>query len=263
MMESCMYKFYFSFPKVSTPLIWTTDSDFLKVCEPTTHSCSQTVNTSGIKEVIRSFISLCCSSNSIYSYAKKKQGSPVMKCTVLTTLIFAALASSSLGAFCKYYQSSNSVRCGQITCLTANPDDRYEKTPVGFYYVGRSRIHKGVGWFNLYPQRSSGGYWDYHTKVPEFNCRGGFGLHYGWISEGCITVTDLSCFNQLRDEITNNFPEKSLNAHKCRGCWGRRCLWTSTVQRTRTSDLQVYAWTCSSRKSIPVFLRNSCSPNYM
>ena len=164
-----------------------------------------------------------------------------MKCAVLTVLVFATLASSSPGAICNYYQSSNTVRCGQVTCSTANPAGTHEKAPVGFYYIGKSRIHLGVGWFNLYPQRASGGYWDYHTKVPEFNCRGGFGLHAGTISEGCITVPDTSCFNQLRDEITNNFPVIPFDVYECSGCgwWG--CFWTSTVRRPCTSDLQVHS----------------------
>ena len=44
-------------------------------------------------------------------------------------------------------------------------------------------------WFKLYRQRVSGGYWDYHTKVPELGCHGGFAIHPGSYSEGCITVT--------------------------------------------------------------------------
>ena len=176
-----------------------------------------------------------------------------MKCTLLITIVIsAALANSSLGAFCNYYQSSNRVTCGQVTCSTAIPNAGHEKTPVGTYYVGESRIHKGVGWFNLYPKRAAGGYWDYYTKVPEFNCRGYFGLHAGTVSEGCITVTDTNCFNQLRDEITNNFPVIPFNVYKCRLCgWPGGCFSTPIVKRPCTSDLQVHSWSCASCENIP------------
>ena len=43
-------------------------------------------------------------------------------------------------------------------------------------------------WFKLYRQRVSEGYWDYHTKVPELGHHGGFAIHPGSYSEGCITV---------------------------------------------------------------------------
>jgi hypothetical protein len=57
----------------------------------------------------------------------------------------------------------------------------------------------------LYKQRSGGGYWDYHTQIPEESCRGGFGLHPGTISLGSITVLERSCFNQIGDVI-NAYP---------------------------------------------------------
>ena len=100
-------------------------------------------------------------------------------------------------------------------------------------------------WFNLYCQRSSGGgFWDYYTQVPELGCRGGFGLHSGDYSEGCITVTSSSCFNRLRNEIISNFPVIYFNVYECRNChqgwWGSgyQCSWTQTVSRPCTADLQ-------------------------
>ena len=71
-------------------------------------------------------------------------------------------------------------------------------------------------WFNLYHSRSrsAGDYWDYYTELSEIGCRGGFGLHPGIVSHGCITVTDRSCFNKIKD-VVQRFPSRSFDVTKC------------------------------------------------
>ena len=94
-----------------------------------------------------------------------------------------------------------------VTCNTA--DAGSSELPAGYYYIGDHYLHgpHRTPWFNLYRQRSSGGgFWDYYTQVPELGCRGGFGLHSGGYSEGCITVTNSNCFTRLTNEIISNFP---------------------------------------------------------
>lgn len=164
-----------------------------------------------------------------------------MKLAVLVLL--AVLSESSFAAFCTYYRSSNSVTCGSVTCNTASPSDPSEELPSGYYYVGNFYYHSGTPWFNLYPQRRGGGFWDYYTRVPELDCRGGFGLHAGSYSEGCITVTSSSCFNNLKDEI-NSFRVIYFNVYECPSrwdCWRKNCGSTSNLnilRRPCTTDLQ-------------------------
>ena len=148
--------------------------------------------------------------------------------------------SSSQAAFCTYYRNSDSVTCGSVTCSTASPINEADKLPSGYYYIGNYYNHPQhrVPWFNLYRQRASGGFWDYSTLIPELGCRGGFGLHSGTVSEGCVTVTDSSCFTRLRNEIYRRYHETKFNAWKCRSCTRRGCFWTQTVGRARTGDLQ-------------------------
>ena len=164
-----------------------------------------------------------------------------MKLFMLTILVFASFARSSFGAFCTYKRSSDRVTCGQVTCQTAIPASSADKTPAGYYYIGKYYTHPkhDVGWFNLYPKRRAGGFWDYYTKVPDLDCRGYFGLHAGTISEGCITVTDTSCFNRLRKQITDRFQVKHFCVHRCRWFSCRPC-WRVTVNRPRTTDLRVF-----------------------
>ena len=158
-----------------------------------------------------------------------------------TILLFAAITQPTSAAFCTYYRNSDSVTCGSVTCTTASTNSA-DKLPTGYYYIGEARIHEvhNVRWFNLYPKRQNAkGFWDYHTQVPELGCRGGFGLHEGSISLGCVTVTDMSCFGNLRNEITNNFPVIQFEVYECSGCGLSKC-WggTSTVNRPCTADLQ-------------------------
>ena len=153
-------------------------------------------------------------------------------------LIIAGVFPLSQAAFCTYYRSSNRVRCGSVTCSTAEAGD--SELPPGNYLVGNYYSHRGTPWFNLYRQRrSGGGYWDYHTKVPELGCRGGFGLHSGSHSEGCVTVTNSLCFSQLKSQIESNYRSVNFNAYECRFClWGECRSGISTIRRVRTADLQ-------------------------
>ena len=154
---------------------------------------------------------------------------------LLVTVAFISMFPSSQAAFCTYSRSANTVRCGSVTCNT--DDAGTSELPAGYYYIGNHYIHptENKPWFNLYRQRSSGkGFWDYHTEVPELGCRGGFGLHSGSYSEGCITVTSSNCFTRLKNEILNNFPVIPFDVYECRVChqllwWGYQCAWTSTL----------------------------------
>ena len=147
----------------------------------------------------------------------------VLLSSLLATTIIIGMLPSSQAAFCTYYRSRNTVTCGSVTCNnTAEAGSK--ELPAGYYYIGNYYLHgtRQTPWFNLYRQRSSGGgLWDYHTLVPELGCRGGFGLHSGQVSEGCITVTNSSCFTQLRDEINNNFRVFNFNVYECRKCHQR------------------------------------------
>lgn len=158
------------------------------------------------------------------------------------TVVF--LPNFSSGAFCTYYRNSNRVTCGSVTCNAASTTAD-QKLPAGYYYVGNFYHHSGVTpWFNLYRQKAgTTDFWDYYTKVPELGCRGGFGLHSGTRSLGCVTVTDDNCFRRLQSEITNNYPIIYFDVKECRGCsssffGGYSCWFTSNVRRPCTTDLQ-------------------------
>lgn len=152
------------------------------------------------------------------------------------------MSASSHGAFCTYYRNSNSVTCGSVTCSTAAPNNKADKLPYGYYYIGNNYTHPRyqVSWFNLYrPREGLIGFWDYYSSIPELGCRGRFGLHYGSVSEGCVTVTDLNCFTRLRDQINLHCEAFNFTAYKCRLCIKqlRICLWSQPVERVRTCDL--------------------------
>jgi hypothetical protein len=177
-------------------------------------------------------------SSSAEGSSKNREGWTKMKLILGLTLL-ASLAAVTSAATCTYCRSTNQIRCGGVSCNTKADVVGGGKLPSGYYYIGNYYSHGGVPWFNLYKQRSSGGYWDYYTQIPEESCRGGFGLHPGTISEGCITVLERSCFNRIRDVI-NTYPAIPFYVTECRGCnsyFG--CWWTSTVSRLCTTDLQV------------------------
>lgn len=155
-------------------------------------------------------------------------------------LLTTILPELTKGAFCTYYRSSNSVTCGSVTCSTATLSWN-DKLPAGDYYIGDFYYHGGsTPWFNLFRRRTgTNDYWDYHTQVPELGCRGGFGLHAGTISQGCVTVTDYSCFHRLRAQIQANYPVIYFSVKECRSCFWRWCTrGISTVRRPCTADLQ-------------------------
>ena len=166
-----------------------------------------------------------------------------MKTIVLASLLaFTVIVAES--ASCTYDQSSNKISCRGVTCNTIG-QVQGGKLPIGYYRIGTFYLHGSARtpWFNLYPRRSAGGYWDYYTKVSEIGCRGGFGLHPGTVSLGCITVTDRSCFNKIKD-VVQHFPSRSFDVTECRACTFGRCLGginTLKGQRKYHTDLQVVA----------------------
>ncbi len=152
-------------------------------------------------------------------------------------LLFIALVQTTLAATCTYYRDSNQITCGSVTCDTEEPSWwSGGKLPAGYYYIGDYGYNGN--WFKLYRERVGSGFWDYHTKVPELNCRGGFALHPGSISEGCITVTDNDCYSDIANVITN-YPAIWFSVYECSQCFLGYCLGgTSTISRLCTTDLQ-------------------------
>ena len=140
-----------------------------------------------------------------------------MKVTlVIISLGLYLVVPEALGLVCEYSRSRNTIRCDGVICRTKSPSKEYMKLPIGFYRVGLFYNRGTVPWFNLYPKRSSGGYWDYHTRSPDHWCEGGFALHSGTISKGCITVGSDPCFNKLKKIIT---------AHMTVTVQVKECLW--------------------------------------
>ena len=152
-------------------------------------------------------------------------------------LLFIALGKTTYAATCTYDRSANLIRCGSVTCSAASPPWWQRKLPAGYYYIGDYGYKKT--WFKLYRQRAAGGFWDYHTRIPEQSCRGGFALHPGSYSAGCITVTDDYCYNRLKNVITG-YSAIWFSVYECRWCrWGTCLRGTSTISRLCTTDLQV------------------------
>ena len=162
-----------------------------------------------------------------------------MKLVSVLGLLLVFVASSS-AATCSNHHVSNQITCGSVTCAAVS-DVNGGKLPTGYYYIGNLYQHRfGVPWFNLYKQKADGtGFWDYHTKIPEESCRGGFGLHVGSISEGCITITDNSCFNEL-SQVIMGYPIINFTVTECSGCYFGHC-WGGTSQTSApcTTDLEV------------------------
>ena len=174
----------------------------------------------------------------IYSTSKKMKLKLFAIAILLTATVFP---SETFGAFCTYNRNSDYVLCGSVYCDTQSPSSPNDKLPAGDYYVGNFYHHGSTPWFNLYPRKKgTNDYWDYHTKVPELGCRGGFALHSGTISEGCITVSDDGCFNNLKMQITYYFPVIDFTVKECRGCstYWSSCWWTSDITRPCTADLK-------------------------
>ena len=145
-----------------------------------------------------------------------------MKYTVVI-LLFIALIETALAATCTYYRSSNRITCGSVTCRTRSPGWWSRgKLPAGYYYID-DYGYKGT-WFKLYRQRVAGGYWDYHSRVPELTCCGGFTLHPGTYSRGCITVSDNNCYEHLKNVIT-----QSISSDIFLSTWIQHCELPSWV----------------------------------
>ena len=165
-----------------------------------------------------------------------------MKCAIIIFFILI-VAETTFGATCTYYRSTNRITCGRswwglggVTCSTAVTDPS-TKLPAGYYYLGDYGYHDT--WFKLYRQRNDGGFWDYHTEIPELSCRAGFALHPGSTTRGCITVTDHTCYDRLKNEITK-YQAVRFTVYECLRCYGsqRRCGETNTISRLCTTDLE-------------------------
>ena len=166
---------------------------------------------------------------------------PKMNWISVTTLLLLSV-HIAMSATCVYDQSANTVNCRGQTCSTVG-QVQGGKLPRGYYLVGKYYLHGSARtpWFNFYPKRSAGGYWDYYTRVAELGCRGGFGLHPGSASLGCITVKDRSCFNKIKDVLLR-FPVRTFDVKECRNCVFGRCLRGEgdiRGQRQYLTDLQV------------------------
>ena len=156
---------------------------------------------------------------------------------------------------CTYDRQNNNIQCtfpgmAAIRCPVVAKAGGRGKLPAGCYRIGNFYTHRGkkvpggVPWYNLYRQKDTkDGWWDYYTDIPEIDCRGFFGLHFGTKSLGCITVTDRQCFNNLMNAIKNNHPDRRFEVHKCRlGCRKNppACIGgTVKVSQLCTTDLKV------------------------
>jgi hypothetical protein len=104
---------------------------------------------------------------------------------------------------CTYSVARNTVTCNGITCRTANPSQlKVDPLPQGNYLIGATNVRRKntVYWFDLFPETTVAGrqaVWDYHTRVPQFQCRGGFGFHTGTKSAGCVTVEETDCMKRM------------------------------------------------------------------
>ena len=158
--------------------------------------------------------------------------------TVLMLFVLLVIIWTASGSTCTYYRAANKLSCNGITCTTESLVWG-GKLPRGLYRIGTFYYHgsQQTPWFNLYRYKGNGNYWDYHTKIPTESCRGGFGLHPGTVSEGCITVLNDSCFNRIKNAI-NLYSPHSFSAIECRKCfWGKCRGGTSTVSRSYTTTL--------------------------
>ena len=160
---------------------------------------------------------------------------------LLAFVVITSVYTASAVERCVYDQSSNSISCGGITCSTIAQVERGGKLPTGYYRIGTFYHNDGVPWFNLYPRRSAGGYWDYYTRASDIGCRSAFGLHPGTISHGCITVKDRRCFDNLKNLLTRSYT-RVFDVTECINCIIGRCLRGTNVirgERWYLSDYQL------------------------
>ena len=124
-------------------------------------------------------------------------------------------------ATCEY--NSKLLICDKFQCNTATACAKSKgQIPSGDYRIEACRIHDKhyVPWFNLHSHSEVEHisiFWEYHTKSPAINCRSGLGLHYGRVSEGCITVTDETCWKNVVDYLTK-FKPKEFETRQCFNC---------------------------------------------
>lgn len=135
---------------------------------------------------------------------------------IAVLLLVTLQATESSAQTCTFSRSSGQLRCGRYTCTAVRTNDLL---PPGYYRIGpQSSI-----WFQLFPY-SGGNYWDYHSGVPGLNCRGGFAIHSGTYSEGCITVTS-SCMAQIASYL-NSQHLSPFTVNQCNACPGFNCWWS-------------------------------------
>ncbi len=171
---------------------------------------------------------------------------------MLFTLIVAVLvllqATESSAPTCVVYmdQGTRKVACGGISCTIV---DSNSLVPLSSYRIGPLNTAKAPTiWYNLYPYTgnnlypyypSDGRYWDYHTQVPGLGCRGGFGLHNGTSSGGCITVTNNTCMESIKQHL-DGLPVNPFNVSECKVCFHNGCLFgIGTLEKDYIGDLTV------------------------
>ena len=123
-------------------------------------------------------------------------------------------------ATCEYFKNKKLI-CDKFQCDTAIAKKK-GPIPSGHYRIEACRIHNkyNVPWFNLHSHSEVENisiFWEYHNESPAINCRSGLGLHYGEISEGCITVTDETCWKNVVDYLTRFKPEE-FETRQCFNC---------------------------------------------
>ena len=173
----------------------------------------------------------------------------------LATVLFVLLQATESSAYvaypespeytCTFHRGTRQVTCGGVTCTTQQAGwFSGSLLPAGTYRIGPLNTGKSVTWYNLYPY-SDGKYWDYNSKVPGLGCRGGFALHGGSYSEGCITVTNDDCMDQIASHL-NGFSASSFQVNECNAIWGPNCLsgrcrnGIGTLTRSYICSLKVY-----------------------
>mmetsp|Transcript_46445 Transcript_46445/g.41489 ORF Transcript_46445/g.41489 Transcript_46445/m.41489 type:complete len:166 (+) Transcript_46445:79-576(+) len=140
-------------------------------------------------------------------------------------IISLLIVSIEARTYCNYRASTDQITCWgpteTVTCSSVH-DPTYS-LPKGEYWIGPATTSHWGGWFNLYPINGDR-IWDYHTKVPAFDCEGGFALHEGSRTLGCITITDNQCWDRLYRQIFSSTITRTMD--ECSGCFclvGCRC----------------------------------------
>ena len=122
---------------------------------------------------------------------------------------------------CVYVQSQNRITCGFTSCDTVVPGLFSEKLPVGTYRIAPNEPREAHNWHNLYPY-VGGFYWDHFTKVARLGCRGGFALHGGPGSAGCVTIADQVCMERIT-KIIEETATKPFAVEECLKCRLSKC----------------------------------------